>query len=85
MHLLGDVLFLRNYDHAHRRLKGLLSALRRYGRQTFISEPVFHHPLREPLDVNVSGNLNDIPLAAAVRRLAKSTELDIRIGSAALR
>lgn len=85
MHLLGDVLFARHDDQTHRELKGLLSALRDHGRQTFISDPPEHQPLREKLNVNLSTDFNNIPLTAAVKQLASMTELDLRVDVAALR
>jgi hypothetical protein len=68
--LLGDVLFVRHSDYVHRQLKGLLSALREHGCQTFIDDPPQHQPLRDQLDRNISAQFNSLPLAAAVKKLA---------------
>lgn len=83
--LLGDVLFVRHNHLVHRQVRGLLSALRKHGRQTFIMDPPEHQPLRKQLDVNVSAQFNSVPLSTTVTKLADLTGLDIRIDSAALR
>ncbi|MEX0704205.1 MAG: hypothetical protein WD069_19050 [Planctomycetales bacterium] len=83
--LLGDVLFVRQTDYVQRRVAGLLAALRRHGRQTFILDPPQHLALRRKLDENVSVNFQDMPLFRAVEELARIAQADIRLDMPALR
>lgn len=82
---LADVLFIRHTDRMHREVRGLLTALREHGRQTFTLDPPQHRILREKLDENVSVSFADTPLAAAVDELAEQTGADIRLDIPAMR
>ncbi|MEZ6060111.1 MAG: hypothetical protein R3C19_07105 [Planctomycetaceae bacterium] len=82
---LGDVLFVRHNDEIHRRLRGLLSALKQHGRRTFIFDPPVHELLRQRLNENASVDYSDIPLTTAVAELAQQTGIDIRLDLTELR
>ena len=76
---LGDVLFVRQTNQNHRQVSGLLAALRKHGRRTFILDPPQHGGLREKLAANVTVNFADTPLNKAVEELAALTKADIRL------
>lgn len=82
---IGDVMFLRDSDTAHREVQGLLSALRKHGRQTYIFDPPSNLRIRERLKANASVNFNEIPLQTAVKQLAEATGIDIRVDLPSLR
>lgn len=82
---LGDVLFVRQTDAVHREIQGLLQALRKYGRRTFIYDPPQHEVLRQKLNENVSVDFRDTPLVQAIADLAAQSGADIRLDLAALR
>lgn len=82
---IGDVMFVRQTDAIHREVQGLLAALRKHARQTFILDPPKHHIFRQQLDGNVSVDFVDMPLEAAVKQLSESTGVDIRLNLTALR
>jgi hypothetical protein len=82
---LGDVMFIRQTDQYHRELRGLLSALREHGRQTFVLDPPQHLRLREKLEEMTTVAFRDTPLEAAVKQLSDSMQIDIRLDLPALR
>lgn len=82
---LGDVLFVRQNDLAHRQIMGLLAALRNHSRRTFAYDPPQHAALREKLDQNVEVAFVDTPLRRAIEELAEQTGADIRLDTPALR
>jgi len=71
MDWLGDVLFVRHTDRVQRRVRGLLAALRKHGRQTFALDPLLHILLRQKLSQNVSVKFQDTPLSKAMQELAE--------------
>jgi hypothetical protein len=83
--LLGDVMFVRQTDEVHRKVQGLLTALRKFGRQTFVLDPSRHLVLRGKLKQNVSVGFADTPLEAAVKKLSKDAGADIRLDRSAMR
>ncbi|MEC9092207.1 MAG: hypothetical protein VX438_05840, partial [Planctomycetota bacterium] len=83
--LLGDVLFVRQSDEMHRKVSGLLVALEKHGRRTFIDDPPEHEALREKLNARVTVDFEDTPLSEAVKELATKTETDLRIDLASFR
>lgn len=85
LEFLGDVLFVRQTEEFHRRLNGLLTALRGHGRRTFVLDPPEHEVLRSRLLENLSVDFVDVPLVEAVARIAQRAGIDIRVDSTALR
>ncbi len=85
LNFLGDVMFLRHSGQIHRQVEGLLSALRKHGRQTFVLDPPQHVVLREKLLENVSVDFDDTPLDSAISELGRKLEIDIRLDLPALR
>ncbi|MEE2640742.1 MAG: hypothetical protein VX768_08960 [Planctomycetota bacterium] len=83
--LLGDVLFIRQSDEMHRQVTGLLKAMDKQGRRTFIDDPSEHQALRTRLAEKVSVDFRDTPLSEAIRELVKQTRADIRIDIASFR
>ena len=82
--LLGDVLFVRQTNRAHREVQGLLTALRKHGRRTLVLDPAEHQALRVALGKPVTVAFRDTPLAAVAEQLANLAEADIRIDRRAL-
>ena len=82
---LGDVMLIRQTDELQRHVQGLLAAVRRHGRQTFVCEPPQHTALREKLSAIVSVDFKDTPLDEAIGALAVQSGADIRLDSPALR
>lgn len=76
---LRDILFVRTTPAVHREVQGLLSALRKHGRETFTLDPPPHVVLREKLNQQVSVKFADTPLFSAVQELAEETQSDIRL------
>lgn len=85
MSSLADVLLVRETDSVQRSVQSLLTALRRHGRQTFVSDPMQHLPIRDALNEPISCEFDDIPLEQAVMRLAEIAHVDIRLNRTALR
>ncbi len=83
--LLGDVLFVRQVSRTHRRVAGLLAALRKPARRVIVDDPPSHAPIRQALDRPTSVELKGKSLAAAVDEIAKSSSSDIRIDRIALK
>jgi hypothetical protein len=82
---LGDVMFIRQTDKIQREIQGLLSALRRHARQTFVLDPTQHLAMRQKLKANVSVDFLDTPLVTAVAQLAEQADIDLRLDLPALR
>ncbi len=85
LNFLGDVMFLRHSADVHRQVTGLLAALRKHGRQTFVLDPPQHLVLRQKLNDNVSVDFHDTPLDTAIARLSEDLKIDIRLDLPALR
>ena len=83
--LLGDVLFVRQTADLHRHIRGLLAALRKHARRTFVFDPPQHAVLRAKLKENVKVAFRDTPLKTAVAELAEMTKIDIRLDVRVLR
>lgn len=83
--LLGDVMFIRQSDDMHRKVTGLLKALDKHGRRTFIDDPAEHEALRLKLGEKVSVEFNDTPLSEAIEELSAKSKADIRIDMASFR
>ena len=83
--LLGDVLFIRQSDSMHRKVAGLLKAMEKHGRRTFVDDPIEHESLRKKLTDKVSVEYVDTPLSEAVKSLSAQTAADIRIDIASFR
>ena len=82
---LADVLFVRQNEEIHRKMLGLLEALRQPSRIRFAYDPPQHEALREALQENLSVEFEDTPLTEVVAQLVAQTEVDIRLDAAALR
>ncbi len=82
---LGDVMFVRQTGESHRRLAGLLAALRGHGRRTFIFDPPQHLTLRAKLDEPVTLKLDQVPLVVAVEKIAEAANVDLRLDRRALK
>ena len=82
---LGDVMFVRQTSQQHRRIAGLLAALRKHGRRTFTFDPPQHVELRKKLDEPMTIRLDQTPLVVAVEKLAAAAKVDIRLDMSGLR
>ncbi len=82
--LLGDVLFVRQTDAGHQQVAGLLSAIRKHGRQTLTADPPEHDVLRQKLNEQLSIEFDEIPLNLAIKELAQQVEADIRLDSSSI-
>lgn len=82
--LLGDVLFVRQTDTVHRKVAGLLSALRKPARQTFALDPPENEAIRTALHAPLSVSFQDTPLVGALATIAKQAKVDIRLNKTAL-
>ncbi|MFN0198750.1 MAG: hypothetical protein ACKVT0_18540, partial [Planctomycetaceae bacterium] len=82
--LLGDVVFLRQTDKVHLEVEGLLSALRKHGRRTYVLDPPQHEILRQKLEQVISVDFQDTPLFAAIQELSRQVEADIRLDKESL-
>lgn len=76
---LGDVLFAMQIHERHLELRGLLQALEKHGRRTFILAPPKHDTLREILQKSVTVDFDDEPLIDALNKLSQQTGLTIRL------
>jgi hypothetical protein len=85
MVLLGDVLFIRQPDKTHRQIAGLLAALKKPARQTFIYDPPEHQVLRAKLSEKISVDFNNVPLATATETIAEKAAVDLRLDPQMLR
>lgn len=83
--VLGDVLFVSQSTQNQVQVAGLLAALRKHGRRTYIVDPPGHEQLRAGLAKIVSVDFHDVPLAAAMEQLAKQAAVEIRLDNASLR
>lgn len=77
--VLGDVLFIRQTEHGHQHVAGLLAALRNHGRMTYIADPPEHEALRQKLTQKVTVDFEETPLDAAVREISTQLKADIRL------
>jgi hypothetical protein len=82
---LADVLFVRQNEHIHRKILGLLESLRQPSRMRFAYDPPQHELLRTALDENISIDFQDTPLIEVVAELAELTRADIRLDEGSLR
>lgn len=85
INLVGDMIFVRNTNAVHRKIRALLLALQKHGRQTFLDMPLADVELRERLTTTVSVNFRDTPLEDAIAELARQTQSDLRLDRSALR
>lgn len=85
LEFLGDVLFVRQSDEVHRRLRGLFAALKKHGKRTYIFDPPKHDMLRSKLKTNVSVNFDDDPLIEVAATLSEKAGIDIRLDVPELR
>jgi len=82
---LADVMFVRQNEEIHRKILGLLEALRTPSRMRFAYDPPQHEALREALEKNISVDYEDTPLVEVVDDLVQQTGVDVRLDSVALR
>ena len=83
--LLGDVLFVRQVSRTHRRVAGLLAALRKPSRRILIDDASQHAPIRIALDRPTSVQFKGKSLFTVVDELAKASRTDIRLDRIALK
>ena len=81
---LGDVLFVRQTDQFHRKVAGLMAALRKHGRRTFIADPPIHQKMKDKMTTIISVKFDETPLNQAIRVLADKSKIDIRLHQASL-
>lgn len=84
MVLLGDMLFIRQDARAHRRIAGLLAALRAPARRVLVDEPASHAQLRAALAQATTVAYKAKPLGAVIDDLAKTAGIDLRLDRSAL-
>lgn len=82
--LLGDVLLVRAKRRTHLEINGLLAAIRKPGRRTFIGEPIQNEMIRKKLDEPAVTTVLNSSLRDTINELAKTTDTDIRIDVLAL-
>ena len=82
---IGDVLFVRHNDDIHRKIRGLLQALRKHGRRTFIYDPPQHQQIRQQLHKPITVSFTDIALSDAVTQIATESKIDLRLNRTVLR
>lgn len=78
MVLLGDVLFIRQDSRTHRRIAGLLAALRAPARRVLVDDAASHAAQRAALAKPVNVSLKSKPLGVAIEELAKAAGIDMR-------
>jgi len=83
--LLGDVLFVRQVSRTHRRVAGLLAALRKPSRRILIDDTPQHAPIRIALDRPTSVQFKGKSLFSVVDEIAKASRTDIRLDRIALK
>lgn len=82
---LGDVLFVSQSQRNHRQILGLLAALRKHGRMTYIAEPPQHEVLRTALrEKIVSAEFRGTRLEQAMNDLATQAGVAIRLDETGL-
>ena len=81
---LGDVLFIRQDERTHRRIAGLLAALRSPSRRVLVDEPAEHAALRTALGQPTTVQFKAKPLGAVVAELAEKAGVDLRLDTAEL-
>jgi hypothetical protein len=82
--LLGDVLFVRRDDRTHRRIAGLLAALRSPARRVLVDDPLEHAATRDALERKVNVDFKARPLSAVIEELAEQASVDLRLDRTAL-
>lgn len=80
----GDVLFVTQTDSILMEIKGLLVAIRKPGRRTFVGEPPSHTDIRKAFNKKFSVGFRDTPMEAAVQELAVRSGIEIRLDIKAL-
>jgi len=83
--LLGDVLFVRQIGRTHRRVAGLLTALRKPARRILIDDAPQHASKRMALDRLTAVQFKGKTLFSAVEEISKLTATDIRLDRIALK
>ncbi|MFN9248929.1 MAG: hypothetical protein ACK6DS_17850, partial [Planctomycetota bacterium] len=81
---LGDVLFIRQDERTHRRIAGLLAALRGPARRVLVDDPAEHAAIRAALGGQISVRFKAKPFGAVVAELADKAGVDMRLDAAAL-
>jgi type II secretory pathway component GspD/PulD (secretin) len=81
---LGDVLFIRQDARTHRRIAGLLAALREPARRGLVDDPAENAAIRQALGRQISVQFKAKPLAAVVAELAEKAGVDLRLDVSAL-
>ena len=66
------MLFVSQSPENHLQVAGLLQALRKHGRRTYIYDEPGHEKVRAALEKPVTLDLHDVPFSAAVEQLAKT-------------
>ncbi|MFO0906418.1 MAG: hypothetical protein U0939_25660 [Pirellulales bacterium] len=85
MVLLGDVLFIRQDSRTHRRISGLLAALRTPARRVLVDDAASHAGTRAALAKPVTVAFKSKPLGAAIDELTKNVGVDMRLDLLELR
>ncbi len=83
--LLGDVVFVRQTQHAQQEVRGLLAGMNKPARRTLTLDSPQHALLREKLIQKISLSLEEVPLSEAIAELARVSEADIRLNGAELK
>ena len=83
--VLGDVLFIRQFPRAHRKVVAFLEALRHPARRTWIDEPQEHEQLIETLNRKASAKFQGTQLSQMIQSLADQHQLNLRLDRVALR
>ncbi|MBN1908198.1 MAG: hypothetical protein JW818_00530 [Pirellulales bacterium] len=82
--VLKDVLVVRQTCEMHAKVRGLLTALQKHGRQTFACNPSQHLALRQKLEKNISVAAIKAPLDEVVDRIGVDAGVEIRFDYRAL-
>ena len=82
--LLGDVMFITQSDEIHRKVSGLLKALRKPARRTFIDDSPLHESIRTKLTEKLTVSYRDVALSEVLSDLAEKNDVVIRIDKATL-
>lgn len=83
--LLGDVLFVRQSNRNHRRVAGLLEALRQHGRRTIVDDPAVHGEIRKKLQEPVTVSFQQEALIKVVNNLAEQTAIGVKLDTSWLK
>ncbi|MEN1680160.1 MAG: hypothetical protein AAGJ46_11250 [Planctomycetota bacterium] len=81
---LGDVLFVSQTQPVQRQIAGLLKAIRKHGRRTFVYEPSAHAQIRTKLDQPITIRMRQTPLVVAVEKIGEAAGVAIGVNQSAL-